>query len=82
MDIGMFTSTYATRSGNNDVSWDDITMFKTIGFEGYGILDKFPSYPIRASLGFNFDDLVQHLAGEIGFNDIEMELTIGMGLHY
>ncbi|MFA5602952.1 MAG: hypothetical protein WDA21_04440 [Bacilli bacterium] len=82
MDIGMFTSTYATRSGNNDVSWDDITMFKTIGFEGYGILDKFPSYPIRASLGFNLDDFMQHLAGEIGFNDIEMELTIGMGLHY
>lgn len=79
MDVGMFTNTQST---DNSVDWNDITLFKTVGIEGYGILDKFPSYPIRGSLGFNLDDVVSHFKGEIGFADIEFELTIGMGLHY
>lgn len=80
MDLGLFTP--ATTSGSNSITEDDLILLKTVGIEGYGILDKFPSYPIRASLGFNVDDVAQHLAGEIGFNDIEFELFIGMGLHY
>ncbi|MFA7127285.1 MAG: hypothetical protein WC182_07035 [Bacilli bacterium] len=81
MDLGLFTPAYTT-SGSNSITEDDLILLKTVGIEGYGILDKFPSYPIRASLGFNVDDVAQHLAGEIGFNDIELELFIGMGLHY
>lgn len=81
MDVGIFTQTYAA-GGNNDISWNDVTMFKTVGIEGYGILDKFPSYPIRGSLGFNLDDILRHVNGEIGFQDIEFELSVGMGLHY
>jgi len=79
MDVGIFTD---TRSTDDSVDWNDITLFKTIGIEGYGIMDKFPSYPIRGSLGFNLDDVVSHFKGDIGFTDIEFELTIGMGLHY
>ena len=79
MDVGIFTD---TRSTDDSVDWNDIILFKTIGIEGYGIMDKFPSYPIRGSLGFNFDDVVSHFKGDIGFADIEFELTIGMGLHY
>ena len=81
MDIGIFTD---TRKANrkNDITEDDLIIFKTIGIEGYGIVNKFPSYPIRASLGFNLDDVIKHVKGDIGFTDIEFELTIGMGLHY
>ncbi len=73
-----------TKSGDttNDITKEDLIVFKTIGFEGYGIVRRYPSYPIRASLGFNFDDIVSHIKGDIGFSDIEFVLTIGMGLHY
>lgn len=81
MDVGIFTDT-RPENRTNDITWPDVTIFKTVGIEGYGIMDKFPSYPIRASLGFNLDDVISHVNGEIGFADIEYELTIGMGLHY
>lgn len=81
MDVGIFTDT-RVENRTNDITWNDVTLFKTVGLEGYGIMDKFPSYPIRASLGFNLDDVIKHVNGEIGFTDIEYELTIGMGLHY
>lgn len=81
MDVGIFTDT-RLENRKNDIMWNDVTIFKTVGLEGYGIMDKFPSYPIRGSLGFNLDDVMRHLNGEIGFTDIEYELTIGMGLHY
>lgn len=79
MDIGVFSHSSSTA---NDLSWNDVKVFKTIGVEGYGILDKFRSYPIRGSLGVNLDHLIEHLAGDRGFADIEYELMIGMGLHY
>jgi hypothetical protein len=79
MDFGVFTS---VNDPANDITKDDLIVFKTIGFEGYGIIRKFPSYPIRASIGFNLDHIIQHVKGEIGFTDIEYVLTVGMGLHY
>lgn len=82
MDIGIFTKTEPVGSGSNTVNSDDLIFLKTIGVEGYGIMDKFPSYPIRGSLGFNLDDVISHFNGELAFSDIEFELTIGMGLHY
>lgn len=82
MDIGVFTNTVDTSSGSNSLSRDDLIVLKTIGVEGYGIMDKFPSYPIRGSLGFNLDDVMDHLEGNLAFSEIEFELSIGMGLHY
>ncbi len=82
MDVGVFTTAVGESSGSNTVSSEDLIILKTVGIEGYGILDKFPSYPIRGSLGFNLDDVVSHFNGEIAFSDIEFELTVGMGLHY
>jgi hypothetical protein len=79
MDVGVFTQ---TNSKQNNITENDLIIFKTIGIEGYGIVNKFPAYPIRASLGFNLDDVIKHVKGDIGFTDIEFELTIGMGLHY
>ena len=78
-DIGIFTHTSDT---NNDIAQSDLILLKTVGIEGYGILKKYPSYPIRASLGLNLDDIIGHFNGDIGFRDIEFVLTIGMGLHY
>lgn len=82
MDIGVFTPAYGKSLGENDITRDDLIILKTIGVEGYGIMDKFPSYPIRGSLGLNLDDVMAHLKGNLAFSEIEYELTIGMGLHY
>jgi hypothetical protein len=82
MDVGVFTLTYPEGAGDNDITQDDLIILKTVGVEGYGIMDKFPSYPIRGSLGFNLDDVMRHIRGEIAFSQIEFELSIGMGLHY
>ncbi|MGI6432720.1 MAG: hypothetical protein ACOXZ4_02490 [Sphaerochaetaceae bacterium] len=78
-DIGVFTD---ANTPKNDIQWQDVTIFKTVGIEGYGILNKFPSYPIRASLGLNLDDVISHFNGDIALGEIEYVLTIGMGLHY
>jgi len=79
-DLGMFTKSAAVP--NNIITFDDIHIFKTVGVEGYGILDRFRSYPIRASVGFNLDHLVEHLSGTRIAKDIEFEITMGMGLLY
>ena len=82
MDVGVFSPAVASGTGNNAITMDDLIILKTVGVEGYGIMNKFPSYPIRGSLGFNLDDVMRHFRGEIAFSQIEFELTIGMGLHY
>ena len=81
MDIGMFTYSEDTVTDNTFDS-DTLILLKTVGIEGYGILDRFRSYPIRMSLGVNYDDLAEHLRGVRNFSDVEYELTLGMGLHY
>ncbi len=54
----------------------------TFGGEGIVILDDFPSYPIRGSLGINANDLVSYCKGDIELSDIEYEIYIGMGFFY
>lgn len=81
VDLGIFTDTRPEQQ-KNDIGWEDVTLFKTVGVEGYVILGKFPSYPIRISLGLNLDDVIDHFAHGLGFDEIERELTFGMGLHY
>ncbi len=54
----------------------------TLGVEGYAIINKFPSYPIRGSLGFNLSDIKRVMNDEISITDIEFELSIGMGLFF
>jgi len=78
-DVGLFTKSAAVP--NNIITFDDILLFKSIGIEGYGILDRFRSYPIRASVGFNLDYLAEHLRGERAFMET-LEITMGMGLLY
>jgi len=49
----------------------------TIGFEGIGILNKFPAYPVRVSLGFNLNDIIDKIKGT-STHAVEYELFIGM----
>lgn len=80
-DVGVFAP---SRDTVVDDSFDpsSLVVLKTVGLEGYGILDKFRSYPVRMSLGVNYDDLVEHFQGTRDFSDIGYELTLGMGLLY
>ena len=81
--ISDFCSTYAVPFmdifvGSNDD--DGLDTMVTIGGEGIIVLDDYPSFPIRGSLGFNAKDLVNWMKGEIGLTDVEFEIFIG--LHY
>ena len=81
--INDFCSTYAVPFmdifvGSNDD--DGLDTLVTIGGEGIIVLDNYPSFPIRGSLGFNAKDLLNWMRGEIGLTDVEFELFIG--LHY
>ena len=81
--INDFCSTYAVPfmdifvGSNDDEGLDTLV---TIGGEGIIVLDNYPSFPIRGSLGFNAKDLFNWMKGEIGLTDVEFELFIG--LHY
>lgn len=81
--ISDFCSTYAVPFIDVFVgsSEDDgLESLVTIGGEGIIVLDDYPSFPIRGSLGFNAKDLFNWMKGEIGLTDVEFELFIG--LHY
>lgn len=54
----------------------------TVGAEGIVVLDNYPGYPVRGSLGFNAQDLVSWLKGNIDFSDVEYELYIGLYFLY
>lgn len=73
VDIGVF-------SDPNNVG--ETVVLTTAGVEGYAIINKFPSYPIRGSLGFNLSDIKRVINDEISITDIEFELSIGMGLFF
>ena len=81
--INDFCSTYAVPFmdifvGSNED--DGLDTLITIGGEGIIVLDNYPSFPIRGSLGFNANDLLNWMKGEIGLTEVEFELFIG--LHY
>lgn len=67
---------------NTDADCTEFKVLTTVGGEGVVILDNHPSYPIRGSLGFNAEDLVRFMKGEIGIGDVEFEIYIGMGFFY
>ena len=73
IDIGIF---------QDESDPDKPIIISSAGLEGWAILNKYPSYPIRGSLGFNLQDVRQAIDKEIDFTEIEWELTIGMGLFF
>jgi hypothetical protein len=52
------------------------------GLELYVIFDNYRSYPIRATFGVNLEDVLAFSSGDIDFNQIEMEIILGLGLFY
>ena len=73
IDIGVFANS-SEESG--------MTILASAGIEGWGILKRFPSYPIRGSLGLNLADVRSFLLDEIEARDIEWELFIGFDLFF
>ena len=73
LDVGIF----------QDVANPDKPIIITsAGLDGWAILNKFPSYPVRGSLGFNLQDVGKAIEKDILFTEIEWELYIGMGLFF
>lgn len=67
---------------NDDTISTGVNCIVTVGGEGIVILDDFPSYPIRGSLGINANDLVSLAKGEKSLSEVEYEIFIGMGFFY
>ena len=61
---------------------DGHLLLASIGLEGWGVLRRFPSHPLRASLGFNLLDIVDAFKGEIEGSDIEWKISISFELHF
>lgn len=73
IDVGIF---------QDPANPDKPIIISSAGLDGWAILNKFPSYPIRGSLGFNLQDVRAAIDKEKDFTDIEWELYIGMGLFF
>lgn len=73
LDIGIF---------HNEDNPEKPIIISSAGLDGWGILNKFPQYPVRGSLGFNLDSVRRAIDKEISFTEIEWELYIGMGLFF
>jgi len=57
-------------------------LLANVGLEGWGVLKKFPSHPMRVALGMNFFDLMEAFKGEREASDVEWKLTISFELYY
>ncbi|MDT4761989.1 hypothetical protein [Sphaerochaeta sp. PS] len=73
VDIGIFP---------NPENLEKPIILSTAGLDGWAIVNKFPSYPIRGSLGFNLSSVRKAIDNEIKFTEIEFELFIGMGMFF
>ncbi len=73
LDIGVFTSP----------KFDDgSSIISSIGVEGWGVLRRFPSHPMRVSLGFNTLDVMAALRDEMPFKDVEWKASISFELYF
>lgn len=79
-DFGIFTT--SSNAPSNTITQDNLHIFNTVGLEGYVIFDRFRSYPIRVSVGFNLDHIVEYAKKQRTPNEVEFEIYIGMGLLY
>ena len=73
LDIGIF--------GNPDAE-QGYSLLATAGMEGWGVLDRFPSHPMRVSLGFNLFDVMDAMKGTIDPLDVEWELSVSFELYF
>ncbi|MFA6845371.1 MAG: hypothetical protein WCR02_06570 [Sphaerochaetaceae bacterium] len=62
---------------NDSLEDGKYVFLSSVGLEGIVILDKYPSFPLRASLGINLDDLIKKFKGTLS-GSMEYELFLGM----
>lgn len=77
VDFGIFSDSDTFSTKIEDYDW-----LGTVGFEGIGILNWFPSFPIRASLGLNLKDIISYSQKQIAATDIEYEIFFGMDFFF
>lgn len=75
-DFGVFHN----QPFSNSISMDKLDFFYTAGLEIHVLFDRLRSYPFRASIGFNLEEVAEHLRGERKFLNIENEIVITMEL--
>ena len=84
INLGSWARTYAiaftdiAMLHNKDA---ELKMLYTIGFEGIGIINDHPNYPVRASLGFNTESIKKYVETK-NFKDLEYELFFGLYYFY
>jgi len=82
--FGNFAHTYANPfvdvalvNDTNNLDGGTAKWLVGAGLEGIVILDRYPAYPIRASLGFNMEDVYKKIQGKLS-GSVEYELYVGL----
>lgn len=70
LDVAMFSNNFAKKT----------EVVSGIGVEAYMIMDSHASYPIRVSLGFDLEDLINKAKGQS--TGLDYEVFIGLGFLY
>ena len=73
LDIGVFS---------NPSEPDGRTILASAGMEGWGVLRRFPSHPMRIALGFNLFDVFDAMQGRMEPLEVEWELSVGFELYF
>lgn len=73
LDIGVFS---------NPSEPDGRTILASAGVEGWGVLRRFPSHPMRVALGFNLFDVYEALQGRMEPLQVEWELSVSFELYF
>ncbi len=70
LDVALFSNNFA----------NSCEMVSGVGVEGYLIMDSHASYPIRVSLGFDLEDLIDKAKGKT--TSLDYEVFVGLGFLY
>ncbi len=79
--INVFADYVFTKHGIDTSEENKARHYFGFGVEGIGILKEYPSYPVRASLGFDLRKLTQYIKGESGTKDF-YEIYIGLDFFF
>jgi len=79
--INVFADYVFTKHGEGTSEANKARHYFGFGVEGIGILKEYPSYPVRASLGFDLRKLTQYIKGESTEKDF-FEIYIGLDFFF
>lgn len=79
--INVFADYVFTKHGAGTGEAEKARHYFGFGVEGIGILKEYPSYPVRASLGFDLRKLTQYIKGESAEKDF-YEIYIGLDFFF